>query len=102
MIAAEKQELAAQEANSIRAGRGGPAGIIQVGGIAADLDAPAIAGRSRLGIGRQRRRPADAGPALGRRVEDGEAPTPVGYYRWTILNRVTQPTVADPPRPSQA
>ena len=73
LIAAEKQELAAQQANSIRAGRGGPAGIIQVGGIAADLDAPAIAGRSRLGIGRQRRRPADAGHVLGRRVDDEEA-----------------------------
>src|ERR1700730_9336748 len=56
LVRAEKKELAAEQSDAIRAGSGGALSILEVGGVAADLDPTAVPGEGGVRINRQRGR----------------------------------------------
>ena len=94
-LSAEKQELTAEQADAIRTRGGRAPGIIGIGGVAADLHPATIAGRRRLGIGRQWRWPGDVRDVLRGWIDDDDASITIEQHGLTVLDRVHQTTDAD-------
>ncbi len=91
-IPPQEEEFAPQQADAVRASRGGAAGIIQAGRVAADLDGAAVHGPGGRGIpSRSADRRRNLGHQGRRRVQQERALIAVQQRGLSVLDAVHQP-----------